>query len=487
MTSDVTDEPGGTRTRLPAAAGPARPHGLVGAAAGGRPRRGARRAHPAGLARPPERGRGDLRAGHPRLRVPRHHRRRCCPRPARAADRGRLPGQGGEDRRLPTADPRAAQPMVDETQGPRASPGSTPTPPATSAPPCCGTCSSSSCTSRCWRCSPGPGANYRTVSTRRSSPSMIRLAVAAGVLDVVENICIWCRGGRRPDGARTSWTWRFAAAAAWGKWLLVFVVAFYGARRRAVAVPPPPVREVLAAAATDGERGRRAPACRGWTVADARRPAQPRASRSPAAASGPPRSRWARCSPSSAATRWAGTPPTTSPRSPAAPTWPAAGAWPGTPRTAATGHRGRGPGPRPTSPARRSVTSRPTSGYLLSNAPRGVSADQMMREEPHAPATGQRPTAPRSRQTTPGAEAVRGSTTGRSPSGVPRSSRPCSPGWPSTPRSSSAMLWVVSQPLGWFYRWYFALGCPPLQEPPTPPPPTWRTACPRCPGPRPRC
>ncbi len=28
-----------------------------------------------------------------------------------------------------------------------------------------------------------------------------------------------------------------------------------------------------------------------------------------------------------------------------------------------------------------------------------------------------------------------------------------------------AMLWAVSQPLGWFYRWYFALGCPPLQEP----------------------
>jgi hypothetical protein len=118
------------------------------------------------------------------------------------------------------------------------------------------------------------GRNYRTVSTRRLAPKLMWLAVAAGVLDLLENVFIWLAVTDAGIG-RGEWAWRVAAAAAWGKWLLVVMVALYGLGGRAVAVAgsqgagcPPDGRGVP-------RKGRSGWGCRELDRRRARGPAQP--------------------------------------------------------------------------------------------------------------------------------------------------------------------------------------------------------------------
>ena len=58
------------------------------------------------------------------------------------------------------------------------------------------------------------GAHFRTVSTRRLAPRLMWAALAAGVLDVLENAFIWLAVAHTAGGPG-EWAWRLAAAAAW--------------------------------------------------------------------------------------------------------------------------------------------------------------------------------------------------------------------------------------------------------------------------------
>ncbi len=293
------------------------------------------------------------------------------------------------------------------------------------------------------------GCNYRTVSTRRLAPKLMWFAVAAGVLDLLENVFI---GLAVADTgvARAEWTWRVAAAAAWGKWLLVVMVALYGLGGVLSLLLDRRVRDVLQTAAVSHESDDPGSHAATWTVAE-----QGPRDLGIAISGGGIRAASISLGALQSLERghplgWDDAADITSVSGGSY----MAGGWslarhapespPGAPRPWSWTETDR-PGPE-----ERHVEA--NLGYLLSNAPRGISQDRMMRED--------------------------GSTTGRRTQATdPRDHdrmvaerRPAVVAIVLTGVAINvvvflAMLWAFSQPLGWFYRWYFALGCPALQEP----------------------
>ena len=66
------------------------------------------------------------------------------------------------------------------------------------------------------------GQNYRTVSTRGLAFPLAMSALGAGILDLVEDVFLWFAVDGQAEGA-----WPFAAAATWGKFLIVALVTLY--------------------------------------------------------------------------------------------------------------------------------------------------------------------------------------------------------------------------------------------------------------------
>ena len=281
------------------------------------------------------------------------------------------------------------------------------------------------------------GRNYRTVSTRRLSRPLAWAAIGALALAAIGHLLLWLGLDRRVDGV-----WPFVAVTTWGTWLIFVLVAAYGVGGVLSRLLRGAVLDVLREA-DDDDRGD-APTAKHTTT---RRRAGS-AWRSPVAASARRRSRSGRCRGWNATDGWAGTPPTTSPRCPAARTWPAPGAWPAA-RPAA-----RHPSPirrltrRPSWPPNEARTRpweavadsygaeerhlRANLGYLLSNTPRGSGDDTIARTV--NPAESAR------RQRVPAAVAT------------------VLTGMLVNAAVFLVMLWLLSQLLGIFYRWYFGLG-----------------------------
>lgn len=71
---------------------------------------------------------------------------------------------------------------------------------------------------------------YRMKRMRRLAVPMAGFAIFAGVMDWFENLALWRAVDRAPDrlGEQTDdWAFMWAAAFAWAKWLLLFVLAAY--------------------------------------------------------------------------------------------------------------------------------------------------------------------------------------------------------------------------------------------------------------------
>ncbi|RYP86891.1 patatin-like phospholipase family protein [Nocardioides guangzhouensis] len=84
------------------------------------------------------------------------------------------------------------------------------------------------------------GQGYRTVSTRRLAFPLALSALGAGLMDLVEDLCLWLAVERGNDGA-----WPLAAAAAWGKFLVVGLVGLYVVGGLLSLLLRPDVRRVL--------------------------------------------------------------------------------------------------------------------------------------------------------------------------------------------------------------------------------------------------
>jgi hypothetical protein len=67
------------------------------------------------------------------------------------------------------------------------------------------------------------GRNYRTVSTRRLSRPLAWAAIGALALAVLGHVLLWLGLDQRVDGV-----WRFVAVTTWGTWLIFVLVAAYG-------------------------------------------------------------------------------------------------------------------------------------------------------------------------------------------------------------------------------------------------------------------
>ncbi len=215
------------------------------------------------------------------------------------------------------------------------------------------------------------GRNYRTVSTRRRAPKMMWLAVAAGVLDLLENVFIWL-AVTDAGISRGEWPWRVAAAATWGKWLLVAMVVLYGVGGVLSLLLDRRVRDVLATATVSHEREEPVEDAATWTVAEHEGP------RNLGIAISGGGIRAASISLGALQSLERGHPlgwddaadiTSVSGGSYIAGGWSLARHAPRVPPAI----RDRGAGPNPTSPARRSVTSRPTWA-TCSAMPRAASA-----------------------------------------------------------------------------------------------------------------
>ena len=297
------------------------------------------------------------------------------------------------------------------------------------------------------------GAHFRTVSTRRLAPRLMWAALAAGVLDVLENAFIWLAVAHTAGGPG-EWAWRLAAAAAWAKWLVIGVVAVYGVGGLLSLFLDRRVREVLHTAAAGGDGDDADGHAASWTVAENDSPTL-----GIAISGGGIRAASITLGALQSLERghalgWDAATDITSVSGGSY----MAGGWSlarHAPETTASD-------PRPWSwndsdqpgPEERHLEA--NLGYLLSNAPRGTSQDRMMREDAQPPL--------------PGEAGADGSAQERRDHDREVAER--RPAVVATVLTGIAInaavfltfLWVVSQPLGWFYRWYFALACPPLQE-----------------------
>ena len=267
------------------------------------------------------------------------------------------------------------------------------------------------------------GQNYRTQSTRRLAAPLAITALGGGVLDLLENASIQLAVGglfgldRSPEG------WRLAASFTWGKWLIVLVVGVFALGGLASAFGRQDIRRVLRA----GDTAQPRPASRtmdetGYGLAfsgggiraasitlgalqalEYDEPMGWDSADNVASVSGG--------SYMTGAWSLARTPPAADPA--ARP-----------PRPWALGRIQPGPEER---------HLRANLGYLLSNTPRGVgdSSTDESRDRLVAAKAKRRPSA------------IATVLTGMTINAL----------------VMLGMLWSLSQPLGWFYRWYLGLSC----------------------------
>ncbi|MFC5177817.1 hypothetical protein [Nocardioides taihuensis] len=102
----------------------------------------------------------------------------------------------------------------------------------------------------CWRL----GRGYRTASTRRLAVPVAAAALAAGALDLVEDLGLWLAIDGGPLDGTWSGGWQLAAVCAWGKWVVVLLAAGYAIGGLATVVLTPRwIRRVLAGTGTAPE------------------------------------------------------------------------------------------------------------------------------------------------------------------------------------------------------------------------------------------
>ncbi len=262
------------------------------------------------------------------------------------------------------------------------------------------------------------GQNYRTVSTRRLAFPLALSALGAGVLDLVEDVFLWFAVDSGAEGL-----WPLAAAAAWGKFLIVALVTLYVVGGLLSLLLRADVRRVLREA--DENPG----------VAPSRTMSESRYGL--AFSGGGVRAASITLGALQALERdgtmgWddADNITSVSGGSYMAGAWSLARSAPeaATPATApkpwATG--GIQPGPE-------ERHLRANLGYLLSNSPRGPGSDTLATAGESAPAT----------------RAER----------LPSVFATVVTGMLVNALVFLGMLWVLSQLVGWFYRWYFGLSC----------------------------
>lgn len=270
------------------------------------------------------------------------------------------------------------------------------------------------------------GQNYRTVSTRRLAAPLALCALGAGLLDVIEDVCLSLAIGDGVDGIDEAWA--FAAVAAWGKWLIVGLLLAYVAGGLLSLLLRPGVRAVL----READEGVTAPASR--TTTESRFGL--------AFSGGGVRAASISLGALQALERdgdmgWGSADHVTSVSGGSY----MAGAWsvarsvpepptpPSVPPPWATG--GVQPGPE-------ERHLRANLGYLLSNSPRGSGQDTMAQPaEPERAARGER---------------------------LPAVMATVLTGMLVNALVFLGMLWVLSQLVGWFYRWYYGLGCATWRE-----------------------
>lgn len=267
------------------------------------------------------------------------------------------------------------------------------------------------------------GQNYRTVSTRRLAAPLALTALGAGVLDVVEDVCLWLAVEGEVDEA-----WSFAAVAAWGKWLIVGVLVVYAAGGLLSLLLRREVRSVL----READEGPTAPASR--TISESRFGL--------AFSGGGVRAASISLGALQALERdgdmgWDSADHVTSVSggSYMAGAWSVARVVPAPAVPASVPEPWAAGGVQP-GPEERHL--RANLGYLLSNSPRGSGQDTIA-------------------QTVEPGQATRAER-------LPAVVATVLTGMLVNALVFLGILWVISQLVGWFYRWYFGLGCTAWRE-----------------------
>lgn len=267
------------------------------------------------------------------------------------------------------------------------------------------------------------GQNYRTVSTRGLAAPLAWCALGAGALDVIEDACLWLAVGNGADDA-----WQFAAVAAWGKWLIVGLLVVYVAGGLLSLLLRREVRTVLLKA----DEGAVTPASRTLTESRFGLAFSGGGVRAASISLGALQSLerdgdmgWGRAdhvTSVSGGSYMAGA-------------WSLARSLPGAPTPPSVPPPWAVQGGQP-GPEERHL--RANLGYLLSNSPRGSGQDTIAQPaEPDQAVRGQR---------------------------LPAVMASVLTGMLVNAMVFLGMLWVLSQLVGWFYRWYFGLGCPTWRE-----------------------
>ena len=271
------------------------------------------------------------------------------------------------------------------------------------------------------------GQNYRTVTTRRLAVPLALLALGAGALDLLEDLFLQLAVGGLFGSDNWSHGWQLAATAAWAKWLIVLVVLPYVLGGILSLLLHPDVIAVLRRADTDPA----APATRTLEESDFGLAFSGGGIRAASISLGA-----LQALELDAPMGWDGADHVTSVSggSYMAGAWSVARTVPGPPEVA-----GATPAPPPwaaagvqAGPEERHL--RANLGYLLSNTPRGTGQDSMSPTSEKAGA----------------ARAQR----------LPAVIATVLTGMFVNALVFLGMLWVLSQLLGWFHRWYFGLTCP---------------------------
>ncbi len=268
------------------------------------------------------------------------------------------------------------------------------------------------------------GQNFRTVTTRRLAVVLAFSAIGAGVLDVVENLSLWLAVERDVDDA-----WPFAAVAAWGKWLIVVLACAYALGGLLSLLLRRDVRAVLHCA----DEGPTEPASRTLTESRFGLAFSGGGVRAASITLGALQTLerdgtmgWSRADHVTSVSggsymtgAWSvarSFPDEAGPSASAPEPWAAGGIQPG--------------------PEERHL--RANLGYLLSNSPRGTGRDTI----------------------TQSGDQEEGRRTGR----LPAVFATVLTGMIVNALVFLGLLWVLSQLVGWLYRWYFGLSCAPWRE-----------------------
>lgn len=101
------------------------------------------------------------------------------------------------------------------------------------------------------------GQNYRTLTTRRLAGPIALAALAAGVLDLVEDAFLQLALGGLFGGDPASLGWQLATVASWGKWIVVLIAGTYVVGGMLSLGLRGSVRDVLRGAGETGPEQRR--------------------------------------------------------------------------------------------------------------------------------------------------------------------------------------------------------------------------------------